>query len=184
MNHDRPTTSRTEQRAFVSYDLNTAPAAAREVLAENARRFGKIPSPLARLSVSPLALRAALAGLTAFEHSSLAPLEREVLAMTMSVKNGCHYCVSLHRRLLEMLAAPAGLSEALQEGRSLESPKLEAVRAFTLALLERTGDVSDEAWQQFLAAGFDRAAALEVVVGVAAYTLTTFANRLTQAPLD
>lgn len=55
---------------------------------------------------------------------------------------------------------------------------------FTLALLERTGDVSDEVWQQFLAAGFDRAAALEVVVGVAAYTLTTFANRLTEAPLD
>ena len=46
------------------------------------------------------------------------------------------------------------------------------------------GDVSDAAWQQFLAAGFERAAALEVVLGVAAYTLTTFANRLTQAPLD
>jgi len=36
--------------------------------------------------------------------------------------------------------------------------------------IKRTEDVSDAAWQQFLAAGFDRAAALEVVVGVAAYT--------------
>jgi len=184
MNQARPTRSSPEPRAFVSYDLDSAPAAAREILAENARRFGKIPSPLARLSVSPLALQAALAGLTAFEHSSLAPLEREVLAMTMGVKNGCHYCVALHRRLLKVLEAPPALIEALEAGRSLESPRLEAVRAFTLALLERTGDVSDEAWRQFLAAGFDRAAALEVVVGVAAYTLTTFANRLTQAPLD
>src|SRR4051812_48864007 len=142
MNHDQPTTSSTQPRAFVSYDLDTAPAAAREVLAENARRFGRIPSPLARLAASPVALQAAMVGLTAFEHSSLAPLEREVLAMTMGVKNGCHYCVSLHRRLLEMLEAPAGLSEALERGRTLESPKLEAVRAFTLALLERTGDVS------------------------------------------
>ncbi|HYQ27083.1 MAG TPA: carboxymuconolactone decarboxylase family protein, partial [Polyangiaceae bacterium] len=91
---------------------------------------------------------------------------------------------SLHRRLLEKLEAPAELREALAQGRKLDSPKLEAVRAFTLALLEGTGDVSDEAWQQFLAAGFDRAAALEVVLGVAAYTLTTFANRLTEAPLD
>ena len=171
-------------RSFISYDLDTAPVAARELLAENKRQFGMIPSPLARLAISPLALRAALAGLTAFEHSSLTPLEREVLAMTMGVKNECHYCVSLHRRFLKMMEAPAGLSDALEHGGPLESPKLEAVRVFTLSLLERTGDVSDAAWQQFLAAGFDRAAALEVVVGVAAYTLTTFANRLTEAPLD
>jgi uncharacterized peroxidase-related enzyme len=171
-------------RSFTSYDLTSAPPAAREVLAENQRKFGFIPSPLARLAASPAALQAALSGLNAFEHSSLAPLEREVVAMTMSVKNGCHYCVSLHHRLLKMLEAPAGMSEALEQGRSLDSPRLEAVRVFTLALMERTGDVSDAAWRQFLAAGFDRAAALEIVVGVAAYTLTTFANRLTQAPLD
>lgn len=182
MTNNQPSTAMT--RSFSSYDLDTAPAAACEILAENKRQFGMIPSPLARLAESPVALQAAIAGLTAFEHTSLAPLEREVLAMTMGVKNGCHYCVSLHRRFLEMLEAPAGLSEALEQGRELDSPRLEAVRVFTLALLERTGDVSDEAWQQFLAAGFDRAAALEVVVGVAAYTLTTFANRLTEAPLD
>lgn len=178
------TQAHSETRAFISHDLTTAPPAAREILAENQRKFGFIPSPLARLAVSPLALEAALAGLTAFEHSSLAPLEREVVAMTMGVSNGCHYCISLHRRFLKMLDAPAGLSEALEQGRPLESSKLEALRAFTQALLERTGDVSSEVWQRFLAAGFNRAAALEVVVGVAAYTLTTFANRLTEAPLD
>jgi len=171
-------------RSFFSHDLDSAPPAAREALAENQRKFGFIPSPLARLAASPVALQAALAGLSAFEHSSLAPLEREVVAMTMGVRNGCHYCVSLHRRLLSMLEAPAGMSEALEQGRRLESPKFEAVRVFTLALVDRTGDVPEDAWLQFLAAGFDRAAALEVVVGVAAYTLTTFANRLTQAPLE
>lgn len=176
--------STTASRSFIGYELASAPLASRPILAENERKFGMIPSPLARLAASPIALQAALAGLTAFEHSSLSPLEREVLAMTMGVKNGCHYCVSLHRRLLTRLEAPPGLSDALEQARPLESPKLEAVRVFTLALIERTGDVSDAAWQQFLAAGFDRVAALEIVVGVAAYTLTTFANRLTQAPLD
>jgi uncharacterized peroxidase-related enzyme len=182
MTDDQPTKAMT--RSFTSYDLDTAPSAAREILAENKRRFGMIPSPLARLAVSPVALKAAIAGLDAFEHSSLAPLEREVLAMTLAVKNGCHYCVSLHRRILAMLEAPLDLREALEKGETLASPRLEALRVFTVSLLERTGDVSDEAWQQFLAAGFDRTAALELVVGVAAYTLTTFANRLTEAPLD
>ena len=171
-------------RSFISYDVDTAPAGSRAILAETARNFGKVLSPLARLAASPLALQAALSSLQTFEQGSLAPLEREVLAMTMGRKNGCHYCVALHQRLLKMQEAPLSLIEALEQGLPLESPRLEALRTFTLALLEHTGDVPNQEWQQFLAAGFDRAAALEVVVGVAAYTLTTFANRLTEAPLD
>jgi uncharacterized peroxidase-related enzyme len=170
-------------REFIDYDLDTAPEAARAILAENKRKFGAIPKPLARLAVAPVALEAAIAGLGAFERSSLAPLEREVLAMTMGRLNGCDFCVALHRRMLKMIEAPQAVCEALEHGTPLESPRLEAVRSFTLALLEHTGDVSDEAWRQFLAAGFDRAAALEMVMGVASYTLTTFANRLTQAPV-
>jgi uncharacterized peroxidase-related enzyme len=170
-------------REFVDYDLDSAPSAARAMLAESGRKFGMIPKPLARLSASPVALEATIAGLDAFERSSLSPLEREVLAMTMGRLNGCHFCVALHRRLLKMIDAPQAVCEALEQGSALEAPRLEAVRVFTLALLQHQGDVSDEVWRQFLAAGFDRAAALEVVLGVATYTLTTFANRLTQAPL-
>ncbi|MET0792011.1 MAG: carboxymuconolactone decarboxylase family protein [Polyangiaceae bacterium] len=171
-------------REFIDYDLSTAPSAAHPVLLENQRKFGVIPKPLARLAASPVALAATVAGLDAFERTSLAPLEREVVAMTMGRLNGCHYCVALHRRLLKMIDAPLALCEALESGAALESPRLEAVRVFTLALLDRKGDVGDDVWRQFLAAGFDRAAALEIVLGVATYTLTTFANRLTQAPLD
>ncbi|HWZ91158.1 MAG TPA: carboxymuconolactone decarboxylase family protein [Polyangiaceae bacterium] len=171
-------------RSFVAYDLNSAPAAARPILEENRKKFGKIAAPLARYAASPVTLQAALAGLSAFEQSSLQPLEREVLAMVMAHKNGCDYCVRLHRRLLGMLDAPPGSSEALERGAPLESPRLEALRGFILALLERTGDVGSEAWRAFLAAGYDRAAALDVVLGISAYTLTTFANRLTEAPLD
>ena len=168
-------------REFTDYDLDTAPSAARATLADQQRKFGAIPGPLARLAASPVALAATIAGLDAFEHSSLSPLEREVLAMTMGRRNGCHFCVALHRRLLKMIDAPQAVCEALEQGTALESPRLEAVRGFTLALLEHTGDVPDDAWRAFLSAGFDRAAALEIVLGVATYTLTTFANRLTQA---
>ena len=169
-------------REFIDYDLDTAPSAACAIMAESERKFGTVPKPLARMAASPLALEAAIAGLDALERGSLTPLEREVLAMTMGRLNGCHFCVALHRRILTMIDAPEAVREALEHGTPLDSPRLEAVRVFTLALLERTGDVSDDAWRQWLAAGFDRAAALEIVMGVATYTLTTFANRLTQAP--
>ncbi len=171
-------------RSFPAFDLETAPAAARPLLAENLKKWGKIPSPLARYAASPITLQTAIAGLDAFEHSSLSPLEREVLAMVMGRKNGCDYCIALHQRLLRLLNAPPGLAEALEHGRPLESARLEALRAFVLELLDRTGDVRPDVWRHFIAAGFDHAAALEVVLGIATYTLTTFANRLTEAPLD
>jgi hypothetical protein len=69
-------------RDFPGFDEITAPAAARDALAQTKRQFGMIPGPLARYASSPLMLGAALSGLDAFEKTSLAPLEREVLAMT------------------------------------------------------------------------------------------------------
>jgi AhpD family alkylhydroperoxidase len=167
-------------RDFPRFDETDAPAAAREALAQNKRIFGAIPAPLARYAGSPPLLAAALSGLSAFEHSSLSPLEREVLAMTMGRTNDCKFCVSLHRRLLSAQQAPAELLSALEAGRALPEPRLEALRSFVLALLETKGDVSREVWRNFREVGYTHAQALELVLGVGVYTMTTLANRLTE----
>lgn len=168
------------QRQFPRFDETNAPAAARDALAFNKRAFGAIPEPLARYASSPLTLSAALAGLEAFEKTSLSPLEREVLAMTMGRVNGCKFCLDLHGRLLKAQKVPAELIGALQAGQPLAEPRLEALRGFVLAVLERTGDVSGPAWTNFREAGYSHEQALEVVTGISVYTLTTFANRLTE----
>ena len=41
-----------------------------------------------------------------------------------------------------------------------------------------------EALAAFLAGGYTPRSALEVVLGIGAYTMSTLANRLTRAPLD
>lgn len=51
-------------------------------------------------------------------------------------------------------------------------------------MLDRTGDPTSEVWSEFLAADFEPGQALEIAQGIAAYTLTTFANRLTESPVD
>jgi alkylhydroperoxidase family enzyme len=51
-------------------------------------------------------------------------------------------------------------------------------------VLQSTGDVGDAALKEFRAHGYSDQNALEVVLGIGAYTLSTFANRLTGAPLD
>ncbi len=155
-------------RSFVTHDLNSAPVAARPILEENRKKFGKIPSPLARYAASPVTLQAALAGLKAFEQSSLPPLEREVLAMVMARKNGCDYCVRLHRPLLGMLDAPPGLSPigasmaAKPSRRFVSAAARGTLRGFHRGAARAHG----RRWTQrqpgkaFLDAGFDRAAAL------------------------
>jgi AhpD family alkylhydroperoxidase len=171
-------------RNFRTLRVDEAPAHARSILEQNERKFGFVPSPLARIAIAPAVLEAALHGLGAFERSSLAPLEREVLAMTLARRNGCEYCRSLHRKILAKLEAPPEAIAALDTGAPLPSTRLETLRRFIHEMLEKTGDPRDELWSEFLAAGFEPGQALEIVQGIAAYTLTTFANRLTEAPLD
>jgi hypothetical protein len=52
---------------------------------------------------------------------------------------------------------------------------------FTLRVLETSGEVPDDELTEFLAAGFTKRNALEVVLGIGTYTMSTLANRLVRA---
>ena len=125
-----------------------------------------------------------MAGFVAFERSSLSAAEREVIAMTVARANECGYCIALHRATLARDPNLAPLVEPLRDGRVLTEPPLEAVRRFTLAILEGRGAASDDAFVAFRAAGFSEEQALDVVLGVGVYVLSTFANRVTRAEID
>lgn len=167
-------------RDFPRFDETNAPEATRAALLENKRLFGAVPEPLARYAGSPQLLGTALSSLHQFEQTSLAALEREVVAMAMGRLNGCKFCLALHRKLLRAQKASPELIDALEQGRALAEPRLEALRAFVLAVVDARGDVPEREWIRFREAGFSHAQALEVVLGIGAYTLTTLANRLTE----
>lgn len=168
-------------RQFPRFDEETAPTAARDALLQNKHAFGAIPEPVARYASSPLMLGQALAGLRAFETSTLSPLEREVLAMTMGRLNGCKFCLNLHRRLLTAQKAPAELINALEAGSPLGDQRLETLRDFILNAVAHHGNVTPEVWTRFRETGYTHEHALEIVLGISVYTLTTFANRLTES---
>ena len=50
--------------------------------------------------------------------------------------------------------------------------------------MDTNGNVSDEAMQALLNAGFTPRSALDVVLGLGTYTLSTVANRMTRAEVD
>lgn len=169
---------------FVQHTPEDAPVASRQVLSAAKKRFGMVPNALALLAASPTTLEAFGVFTAAFERSALSPLQREVVIMAVGFRNECEICVAMHTRSLRMLHAEPALIEALRSGESLPDPHLEALRAFTWAVMEHRGAVPERGVQAFLEAGFTREQALDVVLGVGAYTLSTYANRLVGAPLD
>jgi AhpD family alkylhydroperoxidase len=169
---------------FADHTVETAPEAARRTLAATEKRLGYLPVAVARLAEAPQVLDGFLKLSAIFETTSLDPLARETVIMTMATRNRCHLCVAMHTASLQKLGADPALVTALREEKPLPDERLQVLRDFTLTALATTGEVPDADLAAFVAAGFTTRQALEVVLGIGAYTLSTFANRLTRAPLD
>ncbi len=178
------THSETFTRAFSTHTVETAPEAARALLTGVRAANGFLPAAVARTAESPAVLRQELALFQVFAGTSLSPLEREVVTMVVARTNDCGLCVAMHSAVLARTGTAPERIAALRDGRPVGDERLDALAAFTSGVLERRGDVGPEVWSRFLAAGYSRAQALEVVLGVAVYTLSTFANRLVEAPID
>jgi uncharacterized peroxidase-related enzyme len=169
---------------FPDHTPESAPPAARPTMAATAKKFGHVPPAVARMATSPETLNGFLKLNAIFESTTLPALEREVLIMTVATRNGCHVCVAMHTASLEGLSAAPELVSALRAQSTLPSPRLEALRQFVHAVMDTTGDVPPGALEAFVGAGFTPRNALEVVLGIGTYTVSTYANRLIQAPPD
>ncbi|MFI0929796.1 carboxymuconolactone decarboxylase family protein [Streptomyces sp. NPDC021012] len=118
---------------------------------------------------SPETLDAFLELSAVFESATLDPHSRETVILTVAERNQCHLCVDMHEAKMAAL------------GPAPDAERLAAVRAFTLRVLASSGAVSDGDLADFEKAGYTRRNALEVVLGIGTYTVSTFANRLVRA---
>ena len=169
---------------FTEHTLESAPAASRQAMSAVAGKQGYLPAAVGLLAESPEMLNGFLRLVAIFDQCTLDPVAREVLVMTVAVRNGCHLCFAMHSARLSALGAEPALREELRAAGPLSDPRLDAVRVFTLRAHETAGDVGQQALGEFLAHGFTRRNALEVMLGIGTYTLSTFANRLVGAPVD
>ncbi|MFI0816029.1 carboxymuconolactone decarboxylase family protein [Streptomyces sp. NPDC021098] len=169
---------------FIRHDVSSAPESSRPIMENTARGFGFVPAPVAMMAESPQLLEGFMNGNALFNKTTLGQLEREVVIVTMATSVQCHYCVAMHSALLTRNGADETLIAALRGRKALGDPGLEALRVFTLAVIEGRGHVGPEDMEAFLGAGYTRRNALEVVLGLGVYTLSTFANRMTEAPVD
>ncbi|SCG47429.1 carboxymuconolactone decarboxylase family protein [Micromonospora inositola] len=169
---------------FTVHTPDTAPAAARPTMAGIHRKLGHLPTGVGLMAESPELLKGFLTANAIFEATDLDPVAREVVVLTVATRNECHICVAMHTATLERHGAGPELIAALRDGTEPPDARLAALRRFTLAVLDHRGAVPDAQLAAFLDAGWQPRHALDVVLGVGTYTISTFANRLTDAPLD
>ena len=166
------------------HTVETAPEGSKPSLRSLQGAIGMIPNLAAAMSESPELLKGFLSIRQIFYGGTFSPGEIQVLALTNAFENGCRYCMALH----SAFALEAGVSreavEALRAGLSPQEPTLKALSEFSRALVKRRGHVGDAELQELLAAGYSKAQALEVVLGVAVSILPNFAHHITQCPVD
>ena len=169
---------------FAIHTTDSAPDASKELLGAAQDKYGFVPNLMGTLAEAPAALKAYLSVGEAFEGSSLTLQEQQVVILTVSYLNECAYCMTAHSAVAKMVGLPDGEISALREGLPLSDAKLEALRTFAGILGEKRGWASEEDVAAFLAAGYNRAQILEVIVGIAFKTMSNFTNHLADTPID
>ncbi|SHH48511.1 carboxymuconolactone decarboxylase family protein [Pollutimonas bauzanensis] len=165
--------------------VETAPSEAKERLLAAQKSNGFLPNLIGVLANAPTALETYQVVSAINARTGLSGAEREVVQITAATLNGCGFCVAGHTAIArKKLAMPEEAIQALRATQALSDPKLNALARFTVAVMENKGQVSDIELQDFLAAGYTQASALEVVLGVSLATLCNYANNLAKTPIN
>ena len=169
---------------FTLYDIETAPAEARERLQAAQDKMGFVPNLFAKMAEAPATIEAYQTLDAIFAKTSLSAVEREVVLLSTSVYNECNFCVAAHSGRARQAGMNDADLEALRNGEPLPDSRLDALARFTRAVVDERGWVSDETVQQFIDAGFDRQKVLEVLIGVSIKTLSNYTNHIAGTPLN
>lgn len=170
---------------FDLHTLDTAPEESRPLLEASNKAFGRIPGLHAAMAEAPALLDGYRYLHKQFaENTSFDKDELTVVWQAINVEHDCHYCVPAHTGIAKMMKVDDEISNALRDETALPTPRLEALRTFTLQVVRQRGHVADTDVQAFLDAGFNNRHILEVILGTAQKVMSNYTNHLVKTPVD
>ncbi|KXS34160.1 MAG: carboxymuconolactone decarboxylase [Idiomarina sp. T82-3] len=169
---------------FKLHDKASAPEDSKPLLEGSEKSFGMIPNLHAVMAEAPGLLKAYQDIHELFVNSSFDKNELTVVWQTINVYHDCHYCVPAHTAIAKQMGADDAITENIRADKSLDDSKLQALREFTLTMLNKRGQASESDLNAFFDAGFSNRQALEVVLGIAQKTMSNYTNAITGTPVD
>ncbi|WP_250471903.1 carboxymuconolactone decarboxylase family protein [Caballeronia sp. GAFFF1] len=169
---------------FTVYTLDSAPADSKPALNALAQAFGMVPNIAGALAGSPRLINGLVGVFQQVHGGNFTEAQIQALLLTNAVTNGAAWPIAFH----SYLALQAGLSQAdvqaIRERRLPHDDRLAALSALARALIEGRGRVDEQVIASFIGAGFDQERVLEVILVVAASTMTNYTASVTQPPLE
>lgn len=174
------------QLTLASRSAQNAEPRAKTSLEGAQKALGFIPNMYAYMANAPILLDSYLYTYGLFrQESGFNPVEQEVVFLTISRENGCHYCVAAHSFVADAMSkVPADVTDAIRDGRDIPDAKLQALSAYTKSVLTSRGHPCQASTAAFLAAGYSEVHILNIVQAIAVKTMSNYANHLFGTPLD
>jgi uncharacterized peroxidase-related enzyme len=169
---------------YTVHTVDSAPAAAKDILAGAKKGLGFVPNLYAVMAEAPALVKAYTTLSRIFDETSLSATERQIVLLTASYVNDCEYCIAAHSVIAGMQKVPGDVVQAIRAGRPIADKKLEALRRFAAAVVTSRGWPSDADTAELFSVGYGRQQVLEVVLGVGMKTLSNYANHIAETPLD
>ena len=170
--------------SFPVHTIESAPARSKPALQQLQSAFGMIPNIAGAIATSPVLINS-LVGLFGNVHGgSFTEAQVQTVLLTDAVTNASTWAVAFHTALaLKEGLDPADV-QAIREGQLPKDKKLAALSGLAKAMIEKRGRLDEEDVERFIAVGFGKDHALEVVAIVAASTITNYTGSITKPPLE
>jgi len=169
---------------FAVHTIESAPERSRPALQQLQSAFGMIPNIAGAMATSPVLINS-LVGLFGNVHGgSFTEAQVQIVLLTDAVVNACTWAVAFHTTLALMEGIDPADVQAIREGRLPKDGKLAALSALAKTMIEKCGRLNDQDVDRFIAAGFGKDHALEVIAIVAASTITNYTGSITRPALE
>ncbi|MFT6989084.1 MAG: alkylhydroperoxidase family enzyme [Paraglaciecola sp.] len=83
-----------------------------------------------------------------------------------------------------MMKVDNAIIEALRNGATLPTQKLQVLHTTTLALVRNRGHLSQDETSAFIEAGYEKRNLLEIVLGISQKVMSNYVNHLSETPVD
>lgn len=159
---------------------------AKPILEKAKSQVGFIPNMYAAMVNSPGLLGTYLHGYEHFrKNSSFTAAEQEVVFLTISRENGCHYCMAAHSMLADKQSGvPAKVTAAIRGYEPIPDDRLAELVRFTGIMVETRGRPLKQDTERFLNSGYSERHILDIILAQAVKTLSNYSNHLFHTQVD
>ena len=148
------------------------------------QRYGMVPNVIGGMAESPAAVNGYTGLIDAMRQTKFSPTELHVVWFTINLEHGCHYCMSAHTPWAMEHGVEQDVIDTARAGGSYSDARLEALRAFTVAIVRERGWVDEASICAFLSAGFTRENIFEIIAAIAYKVMTNYSNHVVEPELD